>query len=49
MRNNTYLDKTVGRVTIPEISDCEPLAIRDLFHVHGEEGDGVLLGALVAP
>ena len=46
-REGTHLDKSVGGITIGNISDREALTVGDLLDCHGEEGNGVLLGTLV--
>ena len=41
------LDKTIGRVAIPQVCDRELLALFDLPNLHGEQSDGTLLGASI--
>ena len=42
-----HLDEAVGGMALGEVCDGEGLGVRELFDLHGEEGDGALLVAVV--
>ena len=48
MRLKTYLDKPICRITIPDICNCEGLALHCLPDTHCEEGNGTLPCAGIA-